>query len=396
MATTYPLPTVAAVVTPAGISSPSFADILASYQASVRAIFGSDIYIEADSKDGQMLAMLAQAQYDSNLAAIAVYNSYNPQTATGVALDGAVKVNGIRRQSATFSTVELTLIGTAGTQILRGVAVDVLNQMWDLPDIVTIPSEGTITVTATAALAGAVTAAAHTVNTMFTQFVGWQSVDNLLPASLGNPIETDGQLRLRQEQSTSNLALTTAESLIGRVGNVPGVSRVSININDTDTTDVNGIPSHSFSMVVEGGDINAIALAIEQAKDVGAGTFGNITVNVTDPAGLIVPISFQRLTDVPVAINVQIHELPNSGFQGATLAAIRAAVLKFVNALGIGADVYLKWVEATASLGANPTFTVVGVTQGTVASGTLTAADIVIPFDSAATLLTDDLTIEVV
>jgi hypothetical protein len=63
---TYPLPTLSAQVTSAGISAPAYSDILLSLQASFRAIYGSDAYLEADSQDGQFLAIMAQAINDCN------------------------------------------------------------------------------------------------------------------------------------------------------------------------------------------------------------------------------------------------------------------------------------------------------------------------------------------
>lgn len=381
--TTFPLATVAATVNQAGISSPSYADILQSFQASVRSIFGSDVYIDPDSKDGQLLAILAQAQYDSNQCAIATYNAYNPQTAVGVALDSAVKVNGLTRQQATNSTAVLTLVGQTGTTIFRGVVQDNLNRLWDLPDEVIIPASGTIDVLATCETLGALQAQPNTITVPFTQVVGWQSVTNNAPATPGQPVETDGQLRERQSYSTSILSKTTAEALLARVSNVAGVRRTAIYVNDTAATDVNGIPSHSFTMVVQGGADTDIATAIEQTKDVGSGTYGDTTVVVPDPAGISIPIHFDRLQEVPIQVQVQIHTLP--GFGGTTLSLIANALANFVNSLGIGADVYLSWMMATASLGADPTFTVVGLTQSR-GGNPLTAADIPINFREAPTL----------
>jgi hypothetical protein len=63
---TYPLATLACTIDENGISAPSYADILASLQASFQSIYGSDIYIEADSQDGQWLATIAQIINDGN------------------------------------------------------------------------------------------------------------------------------------------------------------------------------------------------------------------------------------------------------------------------------------------------------------------------------------------
>ena len=391
MATTiYPLATVAAQVTAAGISSPSFADILASYQASVRSIFGSDVYIDPDSKDGQLLAILAQAQYDSNQCAIATYNSYNPQTAVGTALDSAVKVNGIVRQSASASTVVLTLGGQTGTTIYNGVVQDNLSRLWDLPSVVIIPDLGEIDVLAICETLGALQAQPNTITLPFTAVVGWQSVTNKLAAVPGAPVETDGQLRERQTISTSLTSLTTSDALLARVLNVPGVVRAQIYVNDTPAPDANGIPANSFSMVVQGGVDLDIANAIEIAKDVGAGTFGTTSVNVTTAFGLTNVIHFDRLIEVPVTVAVTIHKL--TGFSGSSSSKIAAALIQFVNALGIGDDVYHSWMTAVASLSSDPTFYVVSLTQAR-DGGALSTADITVAFNEAATLNIANITV---
>ena len=391
MATTsYPLATVAAQVTAAGIFSPSFNDILASYQASVRSIFGSDVYIDPDSKDGQLLAILAQAQYDSNQCAIATYNSYNPQTAVGTALDSAVKLNGIVRQSASSSTAVLTIIGQTGVEIFNGVVQDNLARLWDLPSEVLIPDAGEIDVLGTCETLGAIQAQPNTITLPFTAVVGWQSVTNKLPAIPGAPVETDGQLRERQTISTSLTALTTAESILSRVLNVPGVARAQIYVNDTNALDVNGIPAHSFSVVVQGGADLDVATAIEVSKDVGAGTSGNTQVPVTSVFGLTNAINFQRLTEVAITVAVVIHKLPT--FSGSSAGAIAAALIQFVNALGIGEDVYHSWMTAVASLNSNPTFYVVSLTQSRDGAA-LAAADIAIAFNEAATLDISNITV---
>jgi uncharacterized phage protein gp47/JayE len=382
---TFPLATVAATVTAQGITSPSFSDILASYQASVRSIFGSDVYIDPDSKDGQLLALLAQAQFDSNQAAIAVYNSYNPQTALGVALDSAVKVNSIRRQVATNSTVVLQIVGQVGTEIFRGIASDTLGRLWDLPTQVIIPSGGEVFVTATAESPGAQQAAAGTINQSYTQVIGWQSVTNPEAALPGDPIETDGQLRERQSVSTSITAYTTASALLSRVSNVDGVTRAQLYVNDTTATDSLGVPSHSFVMVVQGGDSTEIAQAIERAKNVGAGTAGDTTVTVNDPQGLPIDIHFTVLKQVPIQVNV--HIKPLAGFAVTSGVEIQNSLVNFVNSLGIGEDVFYNWMVAAASLcnADKTTFVVTALTQAR-DSNPLTNADIVIAYDEAAAL----------
>src|SRR4051794_209612 len=103
-----------------GISAPTYAEILTSLQDSMRSIYGDDIYIEADSQDGQFLAILALAIKTANDASIDVYNSFRPGFAQGGGLSSVVKINGLKRLVPSNSSVVLTLIGQAGTIITNG------------------------------------------------------------------------------------------------------------------------------------------------------------------------------------------------------------------------------------------------------------------------------------
>src|SRR5689334_19787022 len=116
----------------------------------LQSIFGADIYIPADSMDGQLAAIEAQAIADTAAKAAEIFNSFSPAFAQGYALEANCKINGLTKAVATKSTVDVTIEGTTGTVINNGVVGDVNNNKWDLPATVTIPASGTITITATA------------------------------------------------------------------------------------------------------------------------------------------------------------------------------------------------------------------------------------------------------
>lgn len=44
-----------------------------------------------------------------------VYNAFSPSTAQGAGLSSVVKINGIRRKTASYSTVDLRIVGQVGT-----------------------------------------------------------------------------------------------------------------------------------------------------------------------------------------------------------------------------------------------------------------------------------------
>ena len=166
--------------------------------------------------------------------------------------------------------MDLLLVGQAGTAITNGIAKDVNGVKWALPASVTIPPAGQITVTATCQTIGAVSAPAGSITQIGTPTLGWQTVNNPSDAVEGAPLETDAALRQRQAVSTALPSLTVLDGIIGAVACLPGVTRWAVYENDTDATDANGIPKHSISLVVEGGDATAIANAIAGKKTPGA------------------------------------------------------------------------------------------------------------------------------
>ena len=57
--------------------------ILSTLISYFQQIYGSDAYLEPDSKDGQMVALMALAIHDANNMAITVYNCFHRQPAMG-------------------------------------------------------------------------------------------------------------------------------------------------------------------------------------------------------------------------------------------------------------------------------------------------------------------------
>lgn len=327
-------------------------------QDQYRLIYGADVYIEPDSQDGQFLAILAKALYDVAALGSSVYNSFSPVTAQGIGLSRNVKINGLNRREATNSTVDVTITGQAGTVLgvigAPAVAIDVLEQKWNIPIGTTISGGGTVVATAVAQELGAVQAAANTVNRIFTPTRGWQAVNNSNAATAGVPVETDAELRIRQALSVANPSLTVFDGTLGAIANLPGVTRVAGYENDTGSVDGNGIPAHSISCVVEGGDAVEICEIIQLHKTPGCGTYGDTTETVTDPHGMPANISFERPTLVPVEVEVVLSV--NSGYTSEYAELIKAAVAESINELGIGISVLYTKLFIAAYLQGTPAF----------------------------------------
>ncbi|WP_413796311.1 baseplate J/gp47 family protein [Klebsiella pneumoniae] len=338
-----------ATVTAEGISAPDYQTVLDTITGYFQQIYGSDAYLEPDSKDGQLVALVALAIHDANNTAISVYRSFSPATALGDALTSNVKINGITRRAATNSTVDLLLTGTVGTTITNGSVRDTNGVVWNLPATVVIGSDGTVVATATCASSGAVAAVAGSVNGINTPTRGWASVTNPLAATVGVAAETDAELRVRQSQSVALASLTPFDAVDGAIANVEGVTRHKLFENDTETTDANGLPEHSISAVVEGGDATEIANTIRSVKGQGVSTYGTTAVVVTDKYGNPYTIRFSRPVDVPVYVSITLKAL--TGYTSDIGDEMKAAVASYINSLAIGDGVLLSRVYSPANLG---------------------------------------------
>lgn len=383
----YPLPTLAPVVTGTGISAPSYNDVYLSLVASFQAIYGSDIYILPDSQDGQWLGVLAQAIYDSGQAAVKVFQNFSPTFAQGVGLSSLVKLTGITRAVPTNSTATVSIGGHANATIVDGVVADDAGNLWNLPSSVTIPGGGTIDVTATAQAPGAIGAITGAIHVINNPQLGWQTVTNAAAATPGAPVETDATLRVRQYKSTAISALGIRESIFAIVSNLTGVTSVTVHDNDTGATDADGVPAHSIAVIVGGGTIQSIVDAIGENKPPGAQTYGTTSGVYTDQYGLTTPINFYILAEVPIYYAVTIQ--PLDGFDSVnTPGLIQKALASFTNQLDIGEDVYFSQAMSAAGLPdatgrPNNTFYITSFFLGTTPAPTLTA-NLVIAFNAQA------------
>ena len=380
----------APVIGLSGISAPSFEEILEFLQDQYREIFGSDIYLASDSQDGQWLALLAKSINDSNNAAVAIYNAFSPNKAQGEGLSSVVKINGIRRQLSTNSTVDVTLTGIAGTTVENGVVIDDNEERWFLPEVVSIAQNGRTTVTAVAASAGRVTALPGTVTRIATPTRGWQTVNNAAGASPGRNVETDAMLRRRQTTATELPSQSLMAGILSGVANIDGVTRYRGYENDTNEPDENGIPKHSISLVVEGGDAKEIAQLMARKKTLGTGTHGSTSVTATDAGGYAKVIQFYRPDNYRVRARVTVEAL--QGYLSITGDHIKQRVADYINALGIGRTIQRSRVFVPANLSnteSQETFDVIDV-ELAVGSDNLGLNDVQIPFNAVAECQPED------
>lgn len=387
----------AATVTAQGISAPDYQTVLTTITGYFQQIYGTDAYLEPDSKDGQLVALVSLAIHDTNSTAISVYNSFSPATASGAALTSNVKINGISRKSATNSTVDLELTGTAGTTIINGTVKDANNVIWRLPAQAVIGVDGTVTVTATCTTSGAVAALPDTVTNINTPTLGWSSVTNPTAATVGAPVESDAALRVRQNKSVALPSVTPFDAVDGAIANIAGVIRHKLFENDTGEVDSNGLPAHSISAIIDGGDAGLIAQTIRGKKGQGVATYGKTAIIVQDKYGNPHTINFSRPDDVPVYVDIKIKVF--TGYTSLIAEQMKTEIAAYINGLGIGEDVLLSRVYSPANLGVvsggNARYYDISELTIGKSAGTVAPANIHLAYDEAASCDTGHIIITV-
>ena len=251
------------------------------------------------------------------------------------------------------AAVRVVIGGNAGTVITNGQVRGSAENLWSLPETVTIPVSGQITVTATADETGAIEASAGAVSRIATPTDGWISVSNPNVAAVGKEAQTDAELRVLQTNSTAQPSQSVLQGIQGELMTLDGVTRLRMYENDTSDTDKNGIPSHSISAVVEGGDSNEIAEVIRRRKTAGTGTYRSTAITLTDSTMMPITIRFFRPTVVQIKVEVTIK--PLLGYASTYGEELKKQVCDYINSLGIGATLYLSKLYVPATLENDPT-----------------------------------------
>lgn len=378
-----------------GIHVPTYEDIRDDLIASMKQIFGQDIYLDDDSQDYQQISIFAKKIFDTNSLAVLVYNNRTANTAIGTGLDNLCALVGIKRKPATYSMCQLTINGEPGTVIRNGQASDGTN-LWDLPETVTIPDNGIITVEATSHEKGYIAALPNTINIVVTPVYGWLGVTNTYQSNPGNDAETDASLRARYAISTQAPADSIFESLLASLKQVAGVTKVRGYENDTGVADSNGLPAHSVTFVVEGGDETDVATEIYYKKTPGCYTNGTTAVNLTSPTGNITVIRFYRPTYKTVYVKVLVKKL--SGYNDNYATDIKNAIVDYVSGLDLAETVYrsILWSVAIGQMSSitSPEYSVTDIQTSTDGSS-YSQADISMLFNESAFTEIDKVTVEV-
>ena len=308
-------------LTSTGLSIDSMEMRLARIKAALRAAISPILDLSPDQPTGQIVLILTEHLQEVAELLQEIHTSFDPDQASGAALDGLCQITGTYRHAATYGTVTLTLTASGPCTVPAGslvaVAGDPDNQ-WATTEDVVFAAAGSQDVTARCTQAGAVQALAGTLTVIVTPVANWTSVTNASDATVGAEEETDTELRLRREQEVTLSGSASVDSIQAEISALTGVEQVTVYENATDHAGapISGypisLPPHSieclFWSLYTGSDLTSlyesIAEAIHSTKPAGIDTYGDHEETVTDDAGNDHTIRMTLATSIAPTVDV--------------------------------------------------------------------------------------------
>ena len=154
-----------------------------------------------------------------------------------------------------------------------------------------------------------------------------------LNAMLRRTLETDTQLRIRQQAETALPSYRQVDAIYSAIVDVVGVQFARVYQNATLVTDARGIPAKSVCAVVvvlNGAPYEQnVAEAIFQKTPIGVGFYGNNTLTCTDSLGTPYDVSYELPSSIPITIVVNIQVLDDSDWPTDGIEQIKAALVAY-------------------------------------------------------------------
>ncbi|MDD5786038.1 baseplate J/gp47 family protein [Campylobacter lanienae] len=311
-------------------------DILSEYQSLFKTIFG-DINTDPSTPQGQIITSLTQIDlatisYLENLANAFFFGG------SGDFLDKwAWNLYRVVRKNGTASSVMITITGEPSTDIPADFIVSDGSENYIIEAPTRIGENGEILAKFNNVNINDYVAKANTITQIVTNIDGVERVNNdsnAIPAILR---ETDAELFNRCLYFGSTATNASFRSILANVAQVKGVNRLAgaENVLNTAQT-INGVEltPHSICIVVDGGDDEAIAKAIQDSKATGCDMVGDIEIPLyIDKQKYI--YRFYRPTQVALQAQVTISEANTAYIRSDFEKITKDALSNFINHLDI-------------------------------------------------------------
>ena len=348
-----------------GLTVKTASEITSEIATDLRAAYGNDINLDQNSPDGQLVGIVTQLATDLRELLVGINNGFDPDQALGDLLDQRVTINNIARKGGTY-TVQPVSITVDRTVTLQGLDADYdlttgtgytvqdnAGTQFVLADTTTLTA-GTHSLNFRAKDLGAVNVTVGTITNPVTIVLGVTAINNPSAAlEIGENQETDPQLKVRRQSSIANNAVGYIDGLRGALLNVSGVSEAKVYLNNTDTTDLDGIPPHGIWSIVEGGANSDIGAILYAKAAYGPDLKGSVEVAINTASGGVFTAKFDRPSaeDLYIRFDIQRtvtgYAFDTAGIKSYMANNIDYAIGQFAHTATLTADA----LEAINSLG---------------------------------------------
>ena len=324
-----------------GYVRPTYDELLEERIALAKELFGESIDTSNASPMGKFIRLWVDEfakVYEDNEQ---VYYARFPHTATGQSLDRLMPFANITRNPATRAEHIIKFTGDVGYEVPIGFLVGTTDEVeFYLVNAVTLDEngigQGIVQCTELGTIGNVILGSITEIINPDASISGIEHVDI---ERLGEDTESDTALRERFDIAVAGSGSGTGVAIRGAVMRVGGVKGCIVIENDTNETDAEGRPAHSFEVYVYGPETvyPDIAQAIFSKKPIGITSYGSTSAIATDAQGNEKAINFSPVIEVTLYIKLSVTV--DSYFEINGIEQIQNSLYNFINSLKVGEDV---------------------------------------------------------
>lgn len=328
----------------AGLDSNGFfikteSDLKAEIEQDQRDLISPTLNQSSAGAIGQINGVISRKLSELWQLGLAIWSAFRPDSSSGSSLASLALITGTKKKAATpsiaagvvvnvnagFNAAARTMhASVAGDPTRRFTNKEAVTNAGGVPANVAVDFE--------AETAGPVQCLAGQLTVVAEALAGWNSVTNPTDATVGDPDDTDAALRIRRENELQAQGGASADAIRSDIlrNLAANVTHCRVLVNDTDATDVNGVPPHAIEVIARGiltGAPESAALAAQILASKGAGDHatGTSSLVVQDSQGNSYNIGYTWVTDEPVYIIANVS-IDASSFPADGDAQLKAAI----------------------------------------------------------------------
>ena len=324
-----------------GVETNTYAELFTRLVDGYKVIYGPNIDVAQESRDGQKIGIEAALRFDIESAFAWLYSQIDPDLNNGDMQQIIAKLAGVYLLPASRSQWDLVVNSDRVSTLPSGYTItDVNNQNWFLDSAVTV-AIGTNNITFLSVLWGSVTGI--TSGSSYTQATpepGIGAITSSTDATIGRQEETEEAFRVRRKRSIENPAQSTRGAIYSKMAQLAGVTDLQVYDNQTSVYEAaRDLAAHTMWLVIEGGSLDDIGEVM--AKQRLGGSKGAVNVTYTDtltkPDGTPVSIISEAKIDRPTYLSLYIRLTATQRVSGSAvdIASVKAKLGLFPVEIGV-------------------------------------------------------------